>query len=163
MGVYVWWMCDPDTNGAAGVYWQNALRSYKRMLRYYDTGGFTSYNLVHLTQPGKAPINVIPYYNDHLALLNALAWATGDPVFSKYYALWKNYVDTQSPVRPIRGDVNGDGVVSQDDVTLLQTLVGQPLSTWTIQQWAAGDLDDDGVLTDLDVQLLKQLVDGHPN
>lgn len=163
LGIYEWWMCNPDKNAAAGAYWQSALTSYKRMLRYYDTGGFTSYNLVHLTQPGKAPLDDVPYHNDHLALLNALAWATGDPVFAKYYALWKNYVDTQSPVRPIRGDVNGDGVVDQADVNLLQTLIGQPQSSWTLRQWAAGDLDDDGVLTNADVPLLQQLAGGTPN
>ena len=45
----------------------------------------------------------------------------------------------------------------------LQTLLGQPPSSWTLQQWVAGDLDDDGVLTTSDVQLLSQIVAGQPN
>ncbi len=147
-------MINPDANAAAGVYWQNALQGYKKSLKYYDIGGFTTYNLNHLTH-GLAPFTPLTYHNHHLALLNALMWATGDPVFTKYWKLWKNYVDTQSPIRPIHGDVNGDGLVTQADVTLAQSLVGQLPSSWTLQQLVATDLDDDGYITSADIPLIQ--------
>lgn len=57
----------------------------------------------------------------------------------------------------IAGDVNGDGVVDQEDVTLLQQYISDPDIDIDL---VAADVDNDGKVTMKDIVLLSRYVDG---
>ncbi|MCX6875118.1 MAG: right-handed parallel beta-helix repeat-containing protein [Verrucomicrobia bacterium] len=66
-----------------------------------------------------------------------------------------------SAATTVTGDVNNDGVVNTDDITLAQRFsVG--LGTPTPEQAAAADLNRDGVLNAADIVLLSRVAEGLP-
>jgi hypothetical protein len=72
----------------------------------------------------------------------------------------QNATVTVSPTGQL-GDVNGDGVIDSNDMTLLLQLI-LPDASPSAAQMQAADLNGDGVLDQQDVVLLQRLLDGLP-
>ncbi|MDU6878641.1 MAG: cell wall-binding repeat-containing protein [Clostridium botulinum] len=70
------------------------MKSLKQILKYYDIGGFTCYDLGYITKNREKPHIAVNYHGVHIYLLNALYSITNDRVLYDYYKLWKAYVDT---------------------------------------------------------------------
>jgi hypothetical protein len=70
---------------------------------------------------------------------------------------WDTYTATI-----IKGDVNGDGVISSDDLTALDSILAQGAFNVTLVTFAQADLNSDGVLDEIDRQGLQDLLDGRP-
>ncbi|MCO5062115.1 MAG: dockerin type I repeat-containing protein [Kiritimatiellae bacterium] len=62
----------------------------------------------------------------------------------------------------IKGDVNGDGVLSSADLTALDNILAQGAYNVTPVTFSQADLNGDGVLDASDRQGLQDLLDGHP-
>jgi len=62
----------------------------------------------------------------------------------------------------IKGDVNGDGVLSAADLTALDNILAQGTYNETPVTFAQADLNSDGVLDEIDRQGLQDLLDGRP-
>lgn len=62
----------------------------------------------------------------------------------------------------IKGDVNGDGIISAADLTALDNILAQGTYNVTPVTFAQADLNSDGVLDEIDRQGLQDLLDGHP-
>lgn len=78
---------------------------------------------------------------------------TGETGFSKAAITGKTTVTLPSSV--IYGDVTGDGLVSVDDVTLVQKYIAV-LVTFSDAQFEAGDCDHDGSVTIYDATLIQK-------
>ena len=62
----------------------------------------------------------------------------------------------------IEGDLTGDGLVTDEDKTLLQNLIKPNSRAPTAAELMAGDLNGDGKLDQKDLVLLKQLLAAPP-
>ena len=62
----------------------------------------------------------------------------------------------------IKGDVNGDGVISSADLTTLDNILAQGAYHVTPVTFTQADLNNDGVLDQIDRQGLLDLLDGRP-
>jgi len=91
LGVYDWSRLPAKRSEAAAKYFPEAVHSLRVILPYYDLGGFTTYDLRHITLHKKPTIGV-NYHATHVYLLHALVCITHDPVLSKYEQLWASYV-----------------------------------------------------------------------
>ena len=91
LGVYDWSRVSVDRGNDARSYFNRGIDTLKRILPYYDIGGFTSYDLGYITYRKKPCISV-GYHAVHIYLLHALASITGEVEFTKYEKLWASYV-----------------------------------------------------------------------
>ncbi|MCU1307530.1 MAG: lytC3 [Acidobacteriaceae bacterium] len=91
LGVYDWSQVPAGNSKAAAIYFVKAVRSLQVILPYYDLGGFTAYDLGHITNH-KKPLIGVNYHATHVYLLHALVCITRDPVLRKYEQLWASYV-----------------------------------------------------------------------
>ena len=62
----------------------------------------------------------------------------------------------------IKGDVNGDGILSSDDLTALEALLLQSSYNVTPVTFSQADLNNDGVLNEIDRKGLQDLLEGRP-
>lgn len=62
----------------------------------------------------------------------------------------------------IKGDVNGDGILSSDDLTALDGILAQDAYNVTPVTFAQADMNSDGVLDEIDRQGLQDLLEGRP-
>lgn len=94
IGLYDWSKLGKDTSTKvqAKYYFDESIDSLKKILKYYDIGGFTAYDLGHLTRENRNPHIAPNYHGVHIYLLNALYSITGDKKLLKYEELWKSYV-----------------------------------------------------------------------
>lgn len=96
IGLYDWSKTAPKLNSPAAS--QSALafdrgaESLRRILPYYDIGGYTTYDLSHLTY-NRSPNIAGPYHAIHIYLLHALHSITGIDEFRHYEKLWASYLD----------------------------------------------------------------------
>jgi len=91
LGVYDWSRLPAARSEAAAKYFPETVRSLHVILPYYDLGGFTAYDLRHITY-NKQPTIGVNYHATHVYLLHALVSITRDPVLRKYEQLWASYV-----------------------------------------------------------------------
>ncbi len=62
----------------------------------------------------------------------------------------------------IKGDLNGDGLLSADDLTALDAMLTLSTNNVTPVTFAQADLNSDGVLDEIDRQGLQDLLEGRP-
>ena len=62
----------------------------------------------------------------------------------------------------IKGDVNGDGILSTADLTALDAILASSAFNISPVTFAQADLNGDGVLDQIDRQALQDLLDGKP-
>jgi len=91
-GVYDWSQV-PDANQTlASEYFNDALTTLKHNLPYYEVGGFTSYDMGHITYHAQQPDLNPPYHAIHIYLLHALNTIAPDPILQQYEQIFINDV-----------------------------------------------------------------------
>lgn len=84
------------THEVAGLYFACSVQTISRVLTYYDVGGYSTYNLMHViagTDPAIAPY----YHSVHLGLLQAYSTLTARPEFGAVERQWAAYVEQPIP------------------------------------------------------------------
>jgi heparosan-N-sulfate-glucuronate 5-epimerase len=95
LGLYDWgYTPGLETHGAAKAakMFHKGQDSVKKLLKKYDIGGFTSYDLSHLTMK-QDPHVVVPYHAVHIYQMYVLYTITGSSYFIKYHNEWKKFVE----------------------------------------------------------------------
>ncbi len=72
------------------------------------------------------------------------------------YAIW---VKKPSSNYYVKGDVNGDGIINQMDLTMIQKHIIGKIEL-NAKQFEAADLNDDGKISLLDLSILRKYLDG---
>lgn len=93
VGLYDWTQLDANSvsKQVASDYFQKGITTLKVILPYYDLGGFTSYDLTHLTY-GTQPRSALNYHAIHIELLHALEEVTGENTLKQYEKKWESYI-----------------------------------------------------------------------
>lgn len=97
LGLYDWWQLGVQVNEMTGRQARDlfrlGFRSLKKVLPLYDIGGFTAYDLSHVTYAPRKPHISPRYHALHIYLLHALWSITGDRVLLGTKGRWAAYVD----------------------------------------------------------------------
>ena len=87
LGLYDWSkLANASSKDAAGVDFQDGLRTLERIIPYYDFGGYSMYDLSFITH--NQPLTSPNYQPVHLELLHALNCIVSSPVLKYYEATW---------------------------------------------------------------------------
>ncbi len=92
LGVYDWSQVPDDNALLANVYFNGSVDTLRHILPYYDAGGFTAYDMSHITYQKSQPHVLAGYHRDHCFLLHALVSITQDSRLKYYESLWESYV-----------------------------------------------------------------------
>jgi hypothetical protein len=91
LGLYDWSQLPAGIGALAGFQFARCLDTLDHILPYYDVGGFSAYDLGHITY--QQPPRLAPdYHATHIYLLHALHSVTQDATLEKYEMLWRSYV-----------------------------------------------------------------------
>lgn len=98
LGLYDWWQINPDessgSHARAKEYFAKGSLTLEKILPYFDIGGFTAYDLGHITYPSKEEPHIgINYHFVHVYLLHAMHSITKNPLFRYFELLWASYVE----------------------------------------------------------------------
>jgi hypothetical protein len=102
LGLYDWSKVDRSDDPSiehAGELFRAGVTSLRGLLPYYDVGGFSAYDLGHLTFPDRSPHLPARYHGVHVYLLHALHDVTAEPLFAHYERMWRSYVASESDLR----------------------------------------------------------------
>jgi hypothetical protein len=95
IGCYDWWQLDPGAIEGdckmAAVSLAAGLRTLEKILRYYDVGGFASYDLGYITYHAAPKLDPF-YFAVDIYLLHALYAVSGNGALRRYELLWASYV-----------------------------------------------------------------------
>jgi heparosan-N-sulfate-glucuronate 5-epimerase len=91
LGVFDWSEMPGPSADLARVYFDLGIDTLRHILPYYDIGGFTAYDMSHITYHRQPHIGV-EYHANHIWLLHALVSITGDEQLQKYEQRWASYV-----------------------------------------------------------------------
>lgn len=93
LGIHDWNQVNEKygVRGKAGQYFRMGMATLTKILPYYDIGGFSAYDLGHLTY-GKKPHVAARYHFVHLNLLDALYSASGSRNLNVWSSMWKYHV-----------------------------------------------------------------------
>ena len=92
IGLYDWAQIDSETKSEAQKYYKKGIKTLEKILPYYDIGGFSAYDLGHITYD-KTPHYGIAYHAIHIQFCNIFYQLTGKEIFMEYYKKWSLYVD----------------------------------------------------------------------
>lgn len=90
LGIYDWWQVT-DSKEAKYLFDQG-IRTLEKILPYFDFGGFSAYDLGHITYGKEIPHAPIRYHATHLSLLNCLHSVTHSETLKKYADYWQDSV-----------------------------------------------------------------------
>jgi len=90
IGLYDWSQVDPESE--AKHYFNKSLITLKHILKYYDIGGMTTYDMSFITHKITPVVNP-RYHQVHVHLLDALYDITNDEKIKNYRDLWAGYVN----------------------------------------------------------------------
>lgn len=93
LGLYDWSHVKSETQQDAKHYFDEGIKTLEKILPYFDIGGFTAYDLGHITYKTNRPHIGIGYHAVHIYQLNVMHDITGNEKFLEYYLLWSSYVD----------------------------------------------------------------------
>jgi hypothetical protein len=91
LGLYDWKNIPSVGAPLASIAFSGGMDTLRNILPYYDIGGFSAYDMSHITYKRQPHIGV-HYHAVHIYLLHALGSVTHDPQLSKYEKLWASYV-----------------------------------------------------------------------
>jgi len=91
-GLYDWSQTGAKGSERAKELFDEGVRTLEKILPYYDIGGFTCYDLSHITWKREAPHIGIGYHRVHVAFCKIFYDITGIETFEHYYTLWASYV-----------------------------------------------------------------------
>ena len=93
IGIYDWSCIDSPSKDIAKEMFNSGVKTLKSILPYFDIGGFTAYDLSHLTVWNAAPHIGVGYHCEHTAFCKIFYDITGIEDFNYYYKLWSSYVE----------------------------------------------------------------------
>lgn len=94
LGLYDWSHVESETKDDAKLYFDKGVATLEKILPYYDIGGFTAYDLTHMTHNLDPHIGT-SYHAVHVHFCNLFYQITGKEIFLEYYKKWASYVDEQ--------------------------------------------------------------------
>ncbi len=110
IGIYDWTCIDSEFSGEAESLFLDGIKTLEKILPFYDIGGFTSYDLAHLTYYTETlshpPHIGINYHREHVVFCKIFYDLTGIDAFKHYYELWASYVDRNTSATGIAFDWN---------------------------------------------------------
>ncbi len=86
LGLHDW--CENIKSDKACSMFKDGMRTLVKILPYYDFGGFSSYDLTHVTFKHNEPHYAIRYHSAHVYLLRALYSITKEETLNKYAQRW---------------------------------------------------------------------------
>lgn len=92
LGLYDWSQIESDTQKEAEKYFKKGIRTLEKIIPYYDIGGFSAYDLGHITY-NKLPHYGVGYHAIHIQFCNIFYQLTGKDIFMEYFKKWSAYVD----------------------------------------------------------------------
>lgn len=93
LGLYDWSMvAKGEDKVTAKYYFDEGIKTLKKILPYYDIGGISTYDLGYITYGAKPHVSA-SYHACHIHLLHALYEVTSEKVFFQYEQLWTSYVE----------------------------------------------------------------------
>ncbi len=95
LGIYDWLkLCEEINYPSAEIlyYWQEGIKTLKKILPLYDVGGMSAYDLGHYTFLGKNPNISVIYHRVHIWLLKAINSIVEDEYFDIIAGKWAEYV-----------------------------------------------------------------------
>ena len=91
IGVYDWSTVPGEMKVVAADNFAVGIDTLNHILPYYDAGGFSAYDMSHITY--RQPPHLVPgYHAIHVYLLHALASITEDAELTAYEKRWASYV-----------------------------------------------------------------------
>ncbi len=93
IGLYDWSCVADPTSEIAKEYFDLGIKTLVQILPYYDIGGFTAYDLSHITWGLEKPHVGVPYHRYHIVFCKIFYDITGIEEFNYYYKLWASYVE----------------------------------------------------------------------
>lgn len=92
LGLYDWSQISSDkAQKLSTKYFNLGIKTLEKILPYYDIGGFTTYDMSHITYNAK-PHVVYRYHSLHIYLLHALYTITNNETLHEFEQLWASYV-----------------------------------------------------------------------
>lgn len=93
LGLYDWSQISPDENQKlSDKYFNLGIKTLEKILPYYDIGGFTTYDMSHITYKAKPHVDY-RYHSIHIYLLHALYSITSNETLHEFEQLWASYVE----------------------------------------------------------------------
>lgn len=93
IGLYDWSQTGAKGADRAKELFDEGIKTLEKILPYYDIGGFTCYDLSHITWNRVETPHVSPsYHRIHVAFCHIFYEITGIETFNYYYMLWASYV-----------------------------------------------------------------------
>lgn len=95
LGLYDWSMvanAKGEDKVRAKYYFDEGIKTLKKILPYYDIGGMSTYDLGYITYGAKPHVSAT-YHAVHIQLLHALYAVTSEEVLHQYEQLWTAYVE----------------------------------------------------------------------
>lgn len=92
LGVYDWWQLGLDDSELAKEYFEETEKTLKLILKYYDGGGFPTYDLAYINYQSQPNYN-ITYHIIHIGLMHAMYEITGDEYYSETKEKWIKFVE----------------------------------------------------------------------
>jgi hypothetical protein len=96
LGCYDWWQLDPGASEGscktALAAFTAGIKTLDLILKYYDIGGFASYDLGYIIYQARPNLDPF-YFAVDIYLLHALYSITGNENLRKYELLWASYVN----------------------------------------------------------------------
>jgi len=97
LGLYDWWKVTQSANPhhaqIAGEQFKNGMKTLKGLMKYYDIGGYTTYDLSHIIYR-KEPKIAGYYHPIHIYLLHALYSITKDEECNLTMKRWISYLES---------------------------------------------------------------------
>jgi hypothetical protein len=95
LGCYDWWQLDPGgAEGSSKIAveaFAAGMKTLDTILKYYDIGGFATYDLGYITHQARPVLDPF-YFAVDIYLLHALYSITGDETLKEYERLWTSYL-----------------------------------------------------------------------
>jgi arabinogalactan endo-1,4-beta-galactosidase len=146
LGVFYWegaWISADDTTGLSGNDYNSVLENNKRLWEEYGCGWASSYSSEF------DPTDAGRYFGGSAVDNQAFFDAKGRALSSLNVF--------RDVVKAVRGDVNGDGILTIDDATEIQKYLAK-MPTVSADLNGRGDVNGDGVITiDDATRIQKQL------
>lgn len=92
IGLYDWSQTGAEGSERAKELFDDGIRTLEKILPYYDIGGFTCYDLAHITWNRELPHVNISYHFVHVAFCKIFYDITGIETFNNFYTLWASYI-----------------------------------------------------------------------
>lgn len=93
IGIYEWSCVETKSQDTAKELFEKGINTLVKILPYYDIGGFTAYDLSHITLGRDTPHIGVAYHRVHTVFCKIFYDITDIEVFNEYYLKWASYVD----------------------------------------------------------------------